>query len=110
MATWFYNQRRVKAPSVNHDGEQTKYAIVLSSHRSNLLTGTNTLPHFDVILLVKGVNRFQSVIMTNDDDVAILGRLARKTHDSGEHSQHNIALHGGNFKREVVLQRGLSHR
>ena len=58
---------------------------------------------------VVAVDGLQTVVVANDDDVAIVGVVTREAHHAVEHGLHGIALRGDDGQTVVATLLGLAH-
>ena len=76
MAPRVYEGLGIDFRPVDHDREETADALALAAYDGNGLASFNLLPHLDQVLGVAPVNGFKSVVMSDDDDIAICGEAA----------------------------------
>ena len=54
-----------------HDGDFTKYICILATHNGYRLTCFYTLPHFHQILGIEGIDGFETIVVSDNDDMTI---------------------------------------
>lgn len=93
----------IDACAVDHDGEQAHMLVVALADDGYRLASFDGIAHMDQILSVVGIDRFETIGVADDDDVALGGMIARETDLAVEHSLDGIALLGSDFQLLVVV-------
>ena len=106
MALHFQDSLRIDTSTIHHDRELTVSLIVLGSYDGNGLSCLHTLPHLHKVLGIVGIDGFQSIIMTDDDNIALALCLARQTHMTIKHRLDSIPLGSLYLEHTIARQQG----
>lgn len=99
----------INTGAIDHDGEEAVDAVVAFPNDGDRLSGTDMVADIDEVLCVVGVDGLQSVVVADDDDVAILCGLTTQSDGTVEHGLDGIALTRRDLQKVLSLQ-CLSHR
>ena len=106
MALHFQDGLRVDTSTIHHDRELTISLIVLGSYDGDGLSCLHTLPHLHEVLGIVGIDGFQSIVMTDDDNIALALCLARQTHMTIKHRLDSISLGSLYLEHTIARQQG----
>ena len=70
MALQFDDGFRVDACTIHHDGEIAVGFTLLGTHDGDGLSGIHMLSHLHQVLGIVGIHGFQTIVVTDDDDIS----------------------------------------
>ena len=92
MALRFKDRFRIDPAAIDHDGEKTEGAAVISTDDGDGLSGFHALPYAYEVLCVVGIDGLEPVVVSDDDGVAVLLCALRQSNGTTEHGFHGITF------------------
>lgn len=103
MAAGLKKGRGIDAGTVDHDGEEAVDAVIALADDGDSLSGTDMIADTDEVMGVVGIDGLEAVVMTDNDDIAILCGLTTQSYRTVEHGFYGIALTGCDLEEILAL-------
>ena len=111
MTLQFDDGFRVDACTIHHDGEFAVGLTLLGTHDGDGLSGIHMLSHLHQVLGIVGIHGFQTIVVTDDDDITHRLGFARESHITIKHRLDGVALRGFDAHHAIAIGKAsLAHR